>query len=154
MRHKKLLAAANVEHDWIEGLAGKLLEDGFQMKDDGKVLSASHVFFQATCIARLKDQIALETLALESLAGMDDIPLVVFLRIWATSGTSVWKENGGIDGTGSFTTRHGTFRCRMAAELFGNEFRQKQTDDELPPMQGGKKSTLLVDGSALSLIHI
>jgi tetratricopeptide (TPR) repeat protein len=147
LRHKKLLATTHVDHDWVEGLAGKLLEDGFQMKDDGKALSAAHVFFQAVCIARLKDQAALENLALESLAGMDDIPLVVFLRIWATSGPAAWEDNGGVDRTGAFTTRHGTFQCRMAAELFGSDSRRrKQEEEDAPPAQGEQKKMAMADG--------
>jgi hypothetical protein len=84
-------------------------------QEEGRTLSAAHVFFQASCISRLTKQAALERLALESLAGMNDIPLVVFLRLWATAGRDHW--DGGV-ASGSFRLPGGlAFRCAEAKNI-------------------------------------
>jgi len=114
-RHTKLLKSTGIQLSWVSGLASKLLEDGYQMKEDGKVLSAAHMFFQCVCISRLTDQPTLEALALESLAGIEDIPIVIFLRIWSTCGQDYWSN--GISPEGIFTTPVGTFRCKHAGSL-------------------------------------
>ena len=85
------------------------------MKEDGKVLSAAHMFFQCVCISRLTDQPTLEDLALESLAGIEDIPIVIFLRIWSTCSQDYWSN--GISPEGIFATPKGTFRCKRAGSL-------------------------------------
>ena len=78
-------------------------------------MSAAHVFFQASCISRLTKQAALERLALESLSGMSDIPLVVFLRLWATVGHKHW--GGGVV-NGAFHLPGGlVFRCEEAKSI-------------------------------------
>ena len=114
-RHELLLKSTGIELSWVSGLAGKLLEDGFQMKEDGKVLSAAHMFFQAVCISRLTSQPTLEALAMEALAGIDDIPIVIFLRIWSTCGKEYWPS--GISLEGMFVTPAHTFCCSRAGGL-------------------------------------
>lgn len=113
-RHEMLLESTGIELSWVSGLPGKLLEDAYQMIEEGKVLSASHCFFQSFCISRLTSQPALEALALESLADIPDIPIVIFLRIWSTFGKEYWSS--GISSEGKFVTKSNlTFCCIRAA---------------------------------------
>ena len=111
------------------------------MKEDGKILSASHMFFQAVCIARLTVQPTLEALALESLAGIEDIPIVIFLRVWSTcGGLEHWSSGIGPDG--KFVTNIGTFTCKRAGGLAG-KMSQAETKEQRHSHQRHITSTIM-----------
>lgn len=111
------------------------------MKEDGKILSASHMFFQAVCIARLTGQPTLEALALESLAGIEDIPIVIFLRVWSTcGGLEHWSSGIGPDG--KFVTKIGTFTCKRAGGLAG-KMCQAETKEQRHSHQRHLTSTIM-----------
>ena len=81
------------------------------------------MFFQAVCISRLTEQPTLEALALQSLAGIEDIPIVIFLRIWSTCGQEHWSS--GISPEGVFVTDMGRFQCRRAGGLAGKAMEEE-----------------------------
>ena len=64
---------------------------------------------------------------MESLAGIEDIPIVIFLRLWSTCGQEYWSS--GISSDGVFVTPSGTFKCKRAGGL-ANKLCQFETKEQ------------------------